>query len=210
VLFALLLALGLLTAIAAPSPITFPRDDGAHDEPIEWWYYTGHLFTESGDRYGFEFVVFKARLGRIAASASHFAITDNARGTFQFDQRFEPESANAPNDSDIGFSYEIGGWSIDVAGGDDAISASMDGYGLDLAFSSRKPPALHGGDGFIDYGDDQGSYYYSRTPPEHSQSMANRWRSPERPGSITNGAPSRPSSTAAGTGTRCNSTIRPN
>src|SRR5262245_61974125 len=29
----------------APYPVEFPRDDGPHEAPIEWWYYTGHLFT---------------------------------------------------------------------------------------------------------------------------------------------------------------------
>ena len=71
-----------------PSPITFPADDGPHAAFIEWWYYTGHLFTEHGERYGFEFVVFKGEQnGATAGYASHFAITDNARGTFQYDQR---------------------------------------------------------------------------------------------------------------------------
>src|SRR5689334_14175021 len=43
----------------APVPVELPRDDAPHDVGIEWWYYTGHLFTESGDRYGFEYVIFK-------------------------------------------------------------------------------------------------------------------------------------------------------
>ena len=37
----------------APVPVAFPRDDGPHDVLTEWWYYTGHLFTAAGERYGF-------------------------------------------------------------------------------------------------------------------------------------------------------------
>ena len=38
----------------------FPRDHGSHDEyRTEWWYYTGHLQTERGRRYGFELTFFR-------------------------------------------------------------------------------------------------------------------------------------------------------
>ena len=37
------------------------------------------------------------------------------------------------------------------------------GFGLDLRLTARKPPVLHDGDGWIDFGPAGGSYYYSRT-----------------------------------------------
>jgi predicted secreted hydrolase len=37
------------------------------------------------------------------------------------------------------------------------------GFGLSLALRATKPPALHGGSGYIDFGPAGGSYYYSRT-----------------------------------------------
>src|ERR1700730_11318906 len=38
----------------------FPRDHGAHEEyRTEWWYYTGHLSTASGRRFGFELTFFR-------------------------------------------------------------------------------------------------------------------------------------------------------
>src|SRR5689334_6034023 len=39
----------------------------------------------------------------------------------------------------------------------------MPGYAIDLQLTTRKPPALHDGDGYIAYGDGTASYYYSRT-----------------------------------------------
>ena len=40
--------------------LVFPRDHGAHqDARTEWWYYTGHLQTEGGHRYGFEVTFFR-------------------------------------------------------------------------------------------------------------------------------------------------------
>lgn len=147
----------------APRPITFPRDDGPHNEPIEWWYYTGHLNTENGDRYGFEFVVFKAQVGTITGYASHFAITDSSAGSFHYDQRlgFAPEDASVERET--GFDLLADDWSMSGLGGSDQLSAAMDGYAIDLELTSEKEPALHDGDGYIDYGDGEGSYYYSRT-----------------------------------------------
>ena len=70
-----------------PVPIEFPRDDGPHDVSMEWWYYTGHLYTDSGDRYGFEMVVFKAQRDDISGYAAHVAIVDPARGAFVYKER---------------------------------------------------------------------------------------------------------------------------
>src|SRR5215204_6727996 len=78
-----------VASIPSPDAVTFPADDGPHPAFIERWYYTGHLFTETGERFGFEFVVFKGeQSGAVAGYASHFSITDTQRGTFQYDQRF--------------------------------------------------------------------------------------------------------------------------
>src|SRR5207247_2069298 len=74
------------------------RDHGTHDEyRTEWWYYTGHLTTDDGTRYGFELTFFRvgvaAGSGQQAAgsrwefhnlSLTHFAISDVAANDFRF------------------------------------------------------------------------------------------------------------------------------
>ena len=41
-------------------PVELPRDLYAHpNAQTEWWYYTGHFETSSGEHFGFEFVFFK-------------------------------------------------------------------------------------------------------------------------------------------------------
>ena len=45
----------------------------------------------------------------------------------------------------------------------EADAAGLSALGLDLQLVSRKPPALHDRDGWIDFGPAGGSYYYSRT-----------------------------------------------
>jgi predicted secreted hydrolase len=152
------------TPTAAPAPLRFPLDDGPHDAPIEWWYYTGHLITETGDRYGFEFVVFKARRNGILGYASHFAVADNARSTFHYEQQvaLAPSDANTP--SGEGFAIRVGEWAMGRGADEfDRLVAAMPGYAMSLDLTSVKPPALHDGDGFIRYENGESTHYYSRT-----------------------------------------------
>jgi predicted secreted hydrolase len=151
------------TAAGDPVSIAFPVDEGPHAQPFEWWYYTAHIATADGDRYGFEFVVFKASEAGLWFYASHFAVTDGAAGTFQYDQRQElaPPDANEP--SETGFDLALGDWSVSGLDGNDRLVASLPDYAIDLSLTSQKPPVLHDGDGFVDFGGGASSYYYSRT-----------------------------------------------
>jgi predicted secreted hydrolase len=65
-------------------------------------------------------------------------------------------------------------WTMAGSGGRDLLSAEVGpaeasattmprGFGLQLRLAPFAPPALHGGDGWIDFGAAGGSYYYSRT-----------------------------------------------
>jgi predicted secreted hydrolase len=69
-------------------------------------------------------------------------------------------------------------WTMAGSLGTDTLAASAAGgevfgdpvaaFGLDLGLVARKPAALHGGDGYIDFGPAGGSYYYSRTAMDAS------------------------------------------
>jgi predicted secreted hydrolase len=151
------------TPQATPTPIEFPRDDGPHNVPMEWWYYTGHLFTESGDRYGFLMVVFKGQLDDLVGYAAHVAIVDPASGTFLYDERLligDSASSDVPGG---GFDLRLGDWRMTGANGNDRLVGSLPEYAFELQTRSAKPSALHDGDGFVEYDSGQYSYYYSRT-----------------------------------------------
>jgi predicted secreted hydrolase len=46
-----------------PKPFEFPRDHGPHSQfRHEWWYVTGHLDAETGQRFGFELTFFRFAL----------------------------------------------------------------------------------------------------------------------------------------------------
>ncbi len=183
-------------AVADPVPVVLPRDDGPHQRLTEWWYYTGHLRDrETGARFGFEFVVFRAERGGFPVSwASHVALTDEAGGRFVYAQRSEvgPSVDRSPrragsNDEPIGFALAVSGidpalpetfarpaWTMAGGGGSDVLSVALApheadlagtpaGLAFDLHLAASKPPALHDGDGWVDFGPAGGSYYYSRT-----------------------------------------------
>ena len=98
-----------------PQPIVFPRDDGPHDRLTEWWYYTGHLVSDAGRRFGFEYVVFRAERGAFPVSwASHLALTDEQGQRFLYGQRSEigPQVDASPHGADgspTGFDLAVTG-----------------------------------------------------------------------------------------------------
>ena len=141
--------------------VSLPADDAPHDSLTEWWYYTGHLVTDSGERFGFELVTFQAVRGDLpVAYVGHFAITDHQRRDFQYDQR----SARGPRQTnEDGFDLNVDGWRMVGGEGDNQLSASMKSYAIDLTLRPRKPAVLHDEDGLISFGDTGSSYYVTRT-----------------------------------------------
>src|ERR687884_228908 len=107
--------------------VQLPRDLYAHAEAqTEWWYYTGHMQTASGRRFGFELVFFKRRTDldrfgvvplRLLANPlylAHFAVTDESRGQFRYEHR---KSANglfdpAARASEQRYYLKLGNWTV--------------------------------------------------------------------------------------------------
>ena len=158
----------------------FPRDHGSHpDYRTEWWYYTGHLRTESGKRYGFEVTFFRVGIETGVAKVTnwdlqhvmpaHFAITDVSAKRFRYYEklnRASPFTADATvNRLDVfneGWRVATnpdGSWRLVAAEGKDAI---------DLTLRSRKAPAIHGENGVSVKAQGEGfaSHYYSMTRME--------------------------------------------
>jgi predicted secreted hydrolase len=154
----------------------FPRDHGSHDQyRTEWWYYTGHLRTESGRRYGFELTFFRVGvttepkatqwdLRHIALA--HFAVTDVDGKAFRYYEkmnrmsRFTAGAATGRlhvfNEGWRATTNPDGSWRIVAAAGEDAI---------DLTLRTRKAPAVHGENGISVKAQGPGfaSHYYSMT-----------------------------------------------
>jgi predicted secreted hydrolase len=140
------------------APVSLPADDAPHKDLTEWWYYTGHLWDEDGQRYGFEFVVFQSVRGHYPVGyMSHFAITDVGRGEFHYASKAEPVKSVA-----AALDLRVEDWTLQGGDGFDRLAAGLPGYELELSLTSQKPAALHHG-GYISFGPAGDSYYYSRT-----------------------------------------------
>lgn len=144
-----------------PDHVTLPQDDAPHDDLTEWWYYTGHLFADGGKSYGFELVIFQAkRRDDPPGYAAHFAITDNQRKDFHFQERSENGKQVQHSSS---FDLNMSGWRMGGSAGQDHLAADMADYAINLDLTSGKPAVLHDGKGLISFGPAGDSYYYSRT-----------------------------------------------
>ncbi|HEX8559890.1 MAG TPA: lipocalin family protein [Pyrinomonadaceae bacterium] len=187
---------GLADAVVGPASslrdgtehagVELPRDLYAHAvAQTEWWYYTGHLRTDSGRRFGFELVFFKRRtdLDRFGVIPlrlignplylAHFALTDESRGRFVYEHR---KSANGlfdpPARADSRRLYlRLGDWSVREAHGLHLLRATLAGGGaFEAALRPSKPAALNGHEGagvsFKDHGEASRYFSYTRMEAE--------------------------------------------
>ena len=105
--------------------LAFPADHYSHpDFKIEWWYYTGHLESESGKRYGYQVTFFRFglrdRQGEIKDKPpyftdlymAHFAVSDIDRKKFLFRERMNRgyQERRAPRQIVTWCGTRIGKW----------------------------------------------------------------------------------------------------
>lgn len=161
--------------------VELPRDLAAHKNvQTEWWYYTGHFKTESGEQFGFELVFFKRRTDLDKFSLvplrlfgnpiyfAHFALTDYKNKKFRYAHR---KSANGFFDppasvSEKHFHLRLGDWSLREAGNEHILRATIgSATTFEATLKPSKKAILNGraGDG-VSYKDKgQASRYFSYT-----------------------------------------------
>ena len=148
--------------------VRLPLDEVPHSGGAEWWYYTGRLVTEDGHGYGVEASVFHISLAPFFVIAdgwaAHFAVLDEATGAFVYEQTqrlgIPPFGGLRPG----GFDLKTSLMQITGSDGQDRIQAAMeDGpYALDLTLEDERGPIVHEGNGYVPYGRNGRSFYYSR------------------------------------------------
>ena len=154
----------------------FPRDHGSHPEyRTEWWYYTGHLRTESGRRYGFEVTFFRAGVSREPRGSAwdlrdlapaHFAVTDVEENDFRFYEKLNRASVFTAGAAEGKLDVFNEGWrATTMPDGSWRLVAKEGSDALDLVLRARKPPAVHGENGISVKAQGEGfaSHYYSMT-----------------------------------------------
>ena len=159
---------------------SFPQDHGPHFEyQTEWWYYTGNLQTEDGQRFGYQFTIFRRALAPgeppegdgLATNQiyfAHVALTDVAGESHFFDERFSRGAADLAGAQADPFAAWVEDWRVESEGIEaDQVLIVAEGqdFELDLTLEAIKPIVRHGQDGLSAKSDEVGnaSYYLSFT-----------------------------------------------
>ncbi|MBV8367379.1 MAG: carotenoid 1,2-hydratase [Candidatus Eremiobacteraeota bacterium] len=170
--------LGFLNA-RTPWRFAFPRDHAAHfGFQSEWWYYTGHLKTRDGRRFGYELTFFRfgLRPGDPPPAAGqsrwrgnqvypvHLAVTDESGQRFVYEERFAREALGMGRASDKRLDVAVETWRLHGTA-PFRLTAQGDRIGVDLTQEAEKKPAVHGRDGASVKGSCAtcASHYYSMT-----------------------------------------------
>lgn len=155
---------------------SFPRDHASHDRfKTEWWYFTGHLSSTNGRKFGYELTFFRSALPDSEPGngtwnlenvyLAHFALTDLNGKRFFFKELLNRKGLGlADARQDIPYVYNQG-WSMEFIGDKIALRADTPDYSIHLLLDPRKPPAIHGADGVSQKASCKGcaSHYYSMT-----------------------------------------------
>lgn len=162
-----------------PRSFTFPEDHGPHPEfRNEWWYVTGNLDDEAGQRFGFELTIFRFALAPTTTESNsawrtnqvyiaHLAVTDAAGERFYVAQRYSRGAVGLAGAQVAPFRVWIDNWEIaEQANTNDwRLRASDNDVAIDLELTASKQPVLNGIDGLSQKSADprNASYYYSIT-----------------------------------------------
>jgi predicted secreted hydrolase len=167
----------------APRPFQFPHDHGPHHEyRNEWWYFTGHLRSEAGRRFGFQLTLFRIALVPPDLAAplresrwavrevymGHMALSDMDADPprFHASQRLARAGAGLAGASASPLRIWLEDWEIRRAPGSQEawhLAADMADFGLELDLVAERPVVAQGDHGLSRKGATPGnaSYYYS-------------------------------------------------
>ena len=140
--------------------VSLPKDDAPHQAAMEWWYYNGHLNTESGKQYSFHYTVFLVN-NVVHHMVSHASVNEHQTGKHYTAQR--RTAGNPSIKKENGFEFTQGDWLMIGGNGNDKLKIITDEFSLDLSLTNTYPPIYHGGNGIISMWDAGDSYYYSRS-----------------------------------------------
>ena len=173
-----------------PYAFAFPRDHNSHPAyATEWWYYTGHLQTKNGRKFGYQLTWFRTALAPEIHRQSkwaardlmfaHFALTDENGRKFYFTDRIGRANLGL-NGADTNSKTPriwCGDWVLKFGGKSgenqttrargvsDATATNGQSFALDLKQVALKPPIIQGEDGVSQKSAGRGraSHYYSYT-----------------------------------------------
>lgn len=170
---------GFTYQLALPGrQMSFPADRYSHpDFKTEWWYYTGHLQSEGGKRYGYQVTFFRFgvrdRQHNVEEKPplftdlymAHFALSDLTGRRFLFRERVNRGIGDRAGASTDRYRVWNEDWKVEGDGNNHSIVIHDRGTSLRLRLKALKAPVLHGDNGHSQKGEGEGraSYYYSLT-----------------------------------------------
>ncbi|HXX35842.1 MAG TPA: lipocalin-like domain-containing protein [Thermodesulfobacteriota bacterium] len=162
---------------------SFPQDHFSHPEfRTEWWYYSGHLYSQEKRSYGYQLTFFRTGFNREAKHQrsnwsiqdlyfAHLAITDESRGKFQYLEKISRGSlgeagAYPYKKGEKTFRIWIEDWSIESKGlgiQNHVLKAGDKTFGIELMLAPDANPVIHGQNGISQKAEGEGyaSHYYS-------------------------------------------------
>jgi predicted secreted hydrolase/threonine/homoserine/homoserine lactone efflux protein len=173
-------------SVATPgTSLKFPTDFGAHpDFQTEWWYYTGNLEDQSGERFGYQLTFFRRALlppdmhvDRDSTWATeqvylaHFAVTNVNENWHVAFERISRGAAGMSGAKAEPFEVWLENWQVIQTApivyrliAEDESEENIR-VSLDLSLNLIKDPVLQGEDGYSQKGLNPGnaSFYYSFT-----------------------------------------------
>ena len=163
--------------VSKPREFTFPQDHGPHrDQRVEWWYYTGNVKSENGQRFGFQITLFRVGLDAAATGANasawrakemymgHAALTDINNKKYYFDERFERGALGLAGAQSGTNKVWLLDWELTAENGTDfSARVQTEKFSLEFTMHADKNPVLQGDKGLSRKGSGVGeaSYYYS-------------------------------------------------
>ncbi|HJQ84289.1 MAG TPA: lipocalin-like domain-containing protein [Candidatus Binatia bacterium] len=175
--------LKLLAAAGAAEldPVRLPQDELAHEWPVEWWYFAGHLVDADDPDERLSFMVTAIRGTKwflpTAATVSLFKRIDHQRGPLPLLQSggaFEVVYEGVDDPVAYQFRYRASllnffaaspeAWDLDGTPGRYRVRLHDDGGTtlLDLSLRDPGPTVLLGDAGIVDYGEGHRLAYYAR------------------------------------------------
>jgi predicted secreted hydrolase len=168
-----------------PKTFEFPKDHGPHKNfKTEWWYFTGNLISTNGEKFGYQFTIFRNAVNTDSLKGNskwrsnqfymgHFAVTDINENRFYFDEKFSRDGNNLAGATvKDKFRVWLEDWEV-IQINDSSnydlpnlkLIANMENVSLELIIKAEKPKILQGNNGLSQKGSKIGnaSYYYSYT-----------------------------------------------
>jgi predicted secreted hydrolase len=129
-------------------PVVLPRDEGPRSDPVEWWYWNGHLEDAEGGEFVYMLALFKAGVFGLAdVYFTHWIVSDlRAKTSRNFKKTFWGglDKGNFEDGRLTAKAGEI--LSVEKIGD----SIRLKTPDLDLTLVSKKPPLMAYGTGLVD------------------------------------------------------------